>query len=188
VSARFELDHAGLAAEPRFSGLAAELDNLGPIDSKDSFNRYCREACRLWSEAFPEGIGATSGHFTELVQRLDNGGEDIIQTPWGGVVLEHHEHPQVEKYLVVRKGGYLALETHTEKVENLKVAEGTGLILTQERPGEPLAVRPLAPGDKFHFEPGQVHCLIGTEDLLTFECSTDPKGMDQDLVFIYEPD
>jgi hypothetical protein len=32
------------------------------------------------------------------------------------------------------------------------------------------------------------HCLIGTENLLVFERSTDPKGMDQDLVFIYEPD
>ena len=32
------------------------------------------------------------------------------------------------------------------------------------------------------------HCLIGTENLLVFERSIDPKGMDQDLVFIYEPD
>jgi hypothetical protein len=31
------------------------------------------------------------------------------------------------------------------------------------------------------------HCLIGTEDLLVFERSVDPKGMDKDLVFIYEP-
>jgi hypothetical protein len=45
-----------------------------------------------------------------------------------------------------------------------------------------------APGDKFHFEPGMEHCVIGTEDLLIFEHSLDPKGMDQDLIFIYEPD
>ena len=32
------------------------------------------------------------------------------------------------------------------------------------------------------------HCIIGTEDLLVFERSVDPKGMDQDLIFIYEPD
>jgi hypothetical protein len=32
------------------------------------------------------------------------------------------------------------------------------------------------------------HCLIGTENLIVFEISIDPKGMDQDLVFIYEPD
>jgi hypothetical protein len=32
------------------------------------------------------------------------------------------------------------------------------------------------------------HCLIGTENLLVFERSVDPKRMDKDLVFIYEPD
>jgi hypothetical protein len=32
------------------------------------------------------------------------------------------------------------------------------------------------------------HCIIGAEDLLVFERSVDPKGMDQDLIFIYEPD
>ena len=41
---------------------------------------------------------------------------------------------------------------------------------------------------KYHLAPGQEHCLIGTEDLLVFERSIDPKGMDQDLIFIYEPD
>jgi hypothetical protein len=32
------------------------------------------------------------------------------------------------------------------------------------------------------------HCIIGAEDLLVFERSVDPKGMDQDLIFIYELD
>jgi hypothetical protein len=32
------------------------------------------------------------------------------------------------------------------------------------------------------------HCIIGAEDLLVLERSVDPKGMDQDLIFIYEPD
>jgi hypothetical protein len=32
------------------------------------------------------------------------------------------------------------------------------------------------------------HCIIAAEDLLVFERSVDPKGMDQDLIFIYEPD
>jgi hypothetical protein len=30
------------------------------------------------------------------------------------------------------------------------------------------------------------HCIIGVEDVLVFERSIDPKGMDQDLIFIYE--
>ena len=66
--------------------------------------------------------------------------------------------------------------------------EGAGFILSRRAPGEPLAVQALAPGDQFHFEPGMEHCLVGTENLLVFERSIDPKGMDQDLVFIYEPD
>jgi hypothetical protein len=49
-------------------------------------------------------------------------------------------------------------------------------------------VETLGPGAEFHFEPGTEHCLIGTENLLVFERSVDPKGMDQDLVFIYEPE
>jgi hypothetical protein len=51
-----------------------------------------------------------------------------------------------------------------------------------------LTAEPLGKGSKFHFKPGVEHCLIGTEDLLVFERSVDPKGMDQDLIFIYEPD
>jgi hypothetical protein len=73
----------------------------------------------------------------------------------------------VEKYLVIRKGGSW-LSRRTNK--------------------RPLTVEALAPGDRFHFEPGMEHCIIGTENLLVFERSVDPKGMDQDLVFIYEPD
>jgi mannose-6-phosphate isomerase-like protein (cupin superfamily) len=104
------------------------------------------------------------------------------------VVIVLHQHPRVEKYLVIRRGGYLALETHEQKDEHLEVREGAGLILSRRAPGEPLTVEALAPGNRFHFEPGMEHCLIGTENLLVFERSIDPKGMDQDLVFIYEPD
>lgn len=46
----------------------------------------------------------------------------------------------------------------------------------------------LKPGAEFHLRPGMEHCLIGTENLLVFERSIDPKGMDQDLIFIYEPE
>jgi hypothetical protein len=77
---------------------------------------------------------------------------------------------------------------HEKKDERLEVKEGTGLILSRHVADQPLAVEALAPGDQFHFEPGMEHCLIGTENLLVFERSVDPKGMDQDLVFIYVPD
>ncbi|MEY2540511.1 MAG: rRNA synthase [Verrucomicrobiota bacterium] len=186
MSAVFELNHGKLAGDPRFAAIAPELGKLSPIDSSIAFNRYCREAIRLWSENL--GTGETPAQFAELLARLERGGEDVIQTGWGGVVITFHEHPRVEKFLVIRKGGYLALEMHEQKDERLEVKEGAGLILWRRAADEPLTVEALAPGAKFHFEPGMEHCLIGTENLLVFERSVDPKGMDQDLVFIYEPD
>ncbi len=187
MQARFELDHALLAEDPRFADVAATLARLSRIDSRDSFNRYCREACRLWHDQFPEGLGATS-QFADLLGRIENTSEGIIRTGWGGVVITRHEHPQVEKFLVVRQGGYLALEMHEEKDERLEVREGAGLILWRRPNENSLTVEALAPARQYHLAPGQEHCLIGTEDLLVFERSIDPKGMDQDLIFIYEPD
>src|SRR5204863_3618989 len=181
----FELNHTKLAVDTRFADIAHELSALSPINSRESFNRYCREACRLWNEAFPNGIGETE-QFTKLLNRIEHANDGVIRTRWGGVVITLHEHPRVEKYLVVRKGGYLALEMHEQKDERLEVQEGAGLILSRRVAGQPLTVEALAPGDRFHFEPGMEHCLIGTENLLVFERSVDPKGMDKDLVFIYE--
>jgi mannose-6-phosphate isomerase-like protein (cupin superfamily) len=94
----------------------------------------------------------------------------------------------VEKFLVIRKGGYLGLEKHEQKDERLEVKEGAGLVLCRRSPNDPLSVELVEPGAQFHFEPGMEHCLIGTENLLVFERSIDPKGMDRDLIFIYEPD
>jgi hypothetical protein len=150
MRAVFDLNHEKLAADRRFAAIAGELSAQSQIESRASFNRYCREACRLWSEHFAEGVGKTSAHFTTLLDKLEEGGGGAIKTPWGGVVIELHEHPRVEKYLVIRKGGYLALEAHEQKDERFEVKEGAGLILSRR--------------------------------------SVDPKGMDQDLVFIYEPD
>lgn len=177
----FDLDHTKLASEPRFAELAEGLSTLSPIDSREKFNRYCREACRFWTGKFPNGIGETE-QFPKLLQQL------TIPTSWGGVVVTLHEHPRVEKYLVIRKGGYLALEMHEQKDEHLTVCEGAGLVLWRPPNERALTVQVLRPREKFHFAPGIEHCLIGTEDLLVFEQSMDPKGMDQDLIFIYTPD
>jgi len=188
MSVGFDLSHDRLAGDSRFAAIASSLSTQSRIDSQESFNRYCREACRLWSEHFSHAPSGTSALFAELLDRVNRRDEGTIQTPWGGVVIVLHEHPRVEKYLVVRKGGYLALEMHEKKDERLEVKEGTGLILSRHVADQPLTVEVLAPGDRFHFEPGMEHCLIGTENLLVFERSVDPKGMDQDLVFVYVPD
>jgi hypothetical protein len=186
MKASFDLDHAKLAADPRFTGIARELSALSPINSHESFNRYCREACRLWNQAFPDVIGETE-QFAKLLDRVEHTNDGVIRTGWGGVAITLHGHPRVEKYLVVRKGGYLAREMHEQKDERLEVREGAGLILWRPPNERSLMVEVLRPGAEFHFQPGMEHCIIGAEDLLVFECSVDPKGMDQDLIFIYEP-
>jgi hypothetical protein len=122
------------------------------------------------------------------LRRVERGGDGVIKTSWGGVVITLHEHPRVEKFLIVRQGKYLALEKHEQKDERIDVKEGAGLILSRRAANEPLKIDILLRGDQFRFEPGMEHCLIGTENLLVFERSIDPKGMDKDLIFIYEPD
>ena len=186
-SAVYVLNHRPLASGSGLAGLAQALGTLPSIDSQSAFNGYCQEACRLWGQYFPEGRGTTSGRFRELLGRVDAGGEGVIPTPWGGVVVTRHAPPQVEKYLVIHQGGYLALETHSQKLEHLEVQEGAGLILWRSEADHALAVQELKPGETFDFRPGMEHCIIGTEDLLVFETSSDPKGMDQDLIFIYTP-
>jgi mannose-6-phosphate isomerase-like protein (cupin superfamily) len=188
MNASFDLNHRKLAADSRYAAIAGSLSGQSRIDSQEAFNHYCRQACLLWRQHFLDGPVGTIALFHGLLDRIRRGGDGIIQTPWGGVVVVLHEHPRVEKYLVVRQGGYLALEMHEEKDEHLEVQEGAGLILYRNATDEPLTVEALAPGDRFHFAPGMEHCLIGTENLLVFERSVDPKGMDQDLVFIYVPD
>ena len=187
MRASFDLDHTKLAADPPFAGIAQELSALSPINSRESFNRYCREACRLWNDAFRDGIGETE-QFAKLLHQIEHTNDGVIRTGWGGVVVTLHEHPRVEKYLVVRKGGYLALEMHEQKDERLEIREGAGLVLWRPPNERSLTVEMMRPGAEFHLQPGIEHCLIGTEDLLVFERSVDPKGMDQDLIFIYEPD
>jgi mannose-6-phosphate isomerase-like protein (cupin superfamily) len=184
----FDLNYDKLTSESKFVAIASSLSTHSRIDSRDAFNRFCRNACALWTEQFSNRpVGATT-LFRELLDRVNRGGDRIIQTPWGGVVIVLHEHPRVEKYLVIRQGGYLALEMHEQKDEHIVVQEGAGLILWRRAAGKPLSVEAISPGDRFHFEPGMEHCLVGTENLLVFERSVDPKGMDRDLVFIYEPE
>ncbi len=188
MTAVFDLNHEKLAADPRFAEIGSSLDGFSPIDSDETFNRYCREACRVWTEHFRDPVGKTSPRFGELLEAIECRGSAVIKTGWGGVVITRHEHPQVEKFLVIREAEYLALEMHEQKDERLEVREGAGLILWRRPRERVLTVEALEPGAAFHLQPGMEHCLIGTENLLVFERSIDPKGMDQDLIFIYEPD
>ena len=183
----FEINHEKLSADPRFAEIGAALDSVSPIDSEETFNDYCREACRAWAGHFRKPVGKISHRFTDLLERVERRSQSVIKTEWGGVVITLHEPPRVEKFLVIRKDRYLALEMHEEKDERLEVTEGAGLILWRRPNEQSLTAEVLQAGADFHLAPGVEHCLIGTEDLLVFERSIDPKGMDQDLIFIYEP-
>jgi hypothetical protein len=67
---------------PRFAAIADELSAQSRIESRASFNRYCQEACRHWNGHFGDGVGKTSAHFTALLSKVDEGGRDVIKTPW----------------------------------------------------------------------------------------------------------
>lgn len=187
MNPRFSLNYHKLTSDPRFTKLANAMAMHSVIDSPSSFNGYCRDACSAWKANVDAPAFPVSPLHGKRLAEIEAGGPAVIQTTWGGVAITRHEHPHIEKYLVIRKGGYLALEKHELKDERLTVVEGAGLLLYQTATHHPLTVQALTPGDEFHFLPGIVHCIIGTEDLLVFERSTDPKGMDQDLIFLYEP-
>src|SRR3984893_2244313 len=138
MSAVFELNHDKLRGDPRLTEIANELDKQSPIDSSEAFNRYCCTACRIWSERFGDGIGRTSQQFDELLTRVGQGGTDVIPTGWGGVVITLRDHPRIEKFLIVRRGKYLALEKHEQKNEHLEIREGAGLILWRSSADDPL--------------------------------------------------
>ena len=186
----FDVNFVALAADPDMSALAEGLAEFGRIDSQASFNAFCRASCTLWQNQVAHQYGASKAQFDELQARISEGAvtDSVIPTPWGGVVITRLAPPTVEKYLVVQRGGYLALETHSVKQEQIEVIEGRGLLLVGELGETELRVHALAPGDRYAFVPGMEHCLIGTEDLLIFERSNDPKGMDQDLIFLYTPE
>jgi len=186
----YRLDLDPIRGTSKSHGLIHDIDRLPSIDSQASFNEVCREVCRIWRKHYPEGQRSETPEFQRLAQQIVAGAIDnqVMPTSWGGVVVTRHQHPDVEKFLVIRQGKFLALEKHAEKDEKLEVKEGGGILLLRDGCEQTLAVHELQPGDTFHFKPEMEHCVIGTEDVLIVERSTDPLGMDQDLVFIYTPE
>jgi hypothetical protein len=119
---------------------------------------------------------------------IRTGGDGVIQTSWGGVDISKHQHPHVEKFLVVDAGRFLAFEKHAEKVETLEGREGYGILVYRPEGGSTLEAEIIKPGWSRTLKPGQEHTIIALTDLLVFEKSVDPKGMDQDLIFIFMPE
>jgi hypothetical protein len=188
-TAEYTIDFSAIAANPKLAEFAKSLAAVRGFGSQAGFNSTCREIIRCWEAAFPQGLGGDTREFEEHLDEIESGTEKIIRTGWGGVHIIQHDHPHVEKFLVIKQGGYLAFEKHAAKEEQIEVKEGAGVLLYREQPGVgPVKALALLPGVKVSFRPGQEHCVIGTEDLLIFEVSEDHKGMDQDLIFIYTPE
>jgi len=116
------------------------------------------------------------------------GGAAVIPTSWGGVHVLSYEHPQVEKFLAIDKERFLAFEMHAEKIETLVGEEGYGVLVYRCESSGQLKAETIEPGWTRTLQPGQEHTIIALSNLLVRERSTDPRGMDQDLIFIFTPD
>jgi hypothetical protein len=128
--------------------------------------------------------------FEVLLGRIQSERSDaIISTPWGGVVIEslRNNATEVKKNLVVKQGMYLAFEKHDEKVETLSWKEGKGVLVYRSNDEDALQTAIIEEGFKITLRPGQEHTIIAISNLVVWEESLDPKGMDRDLIFIFEP-
>jgi mannose-6-phosphate isomerase-like protein (cupin superfamily) len=165
------------------------VEELGTPDfsTEDGYKAYCHRACALYKERF--GAGSPSPEFTAERTQVEGKAEALLfATPWGGVhvTLNDEATHRVEKYLIVDSGAFLAYEKHDEKLETLFHRSGTGILVYRAEGETSLRAAPVEPGFTITLKPGQEHCLISLDNLLVFESGTDPKGMDKDLIFIYQ--
>lgn len=170
--------------------IATNITTFSPsspdFSSESAYRAYCQGACEDFgklSQASPKT--PTFPHHREAITA---GGPSVIQTGWGGVHITKHEHPSVEKFLVVDGGKFLAFEKHEQKVETLHGKEGYGILVYRPEGATALVAEMIQPGWSRTLQPGQEHTIIALTNLLVFETSKDPKGMDQDLIFIYMPE
>lgn len=113
------------------------------------------------------------------------GGDIFIHTSWGGVYILLYQHPEVEKFSVVDQGRFLAFEKHAEKTETLFGEQGCGVLVYRCEQRDQLKAEVIEPGLTRTLRPGKEHTIIALSNLLVRESSTDPKGMNQDLIFIF---
>jgi len=155
------------------------------FSTSESYNLFCKQASVLWHAA--GGLNTASVAFVREREYLISSSDQVIKTSWGGVHVTSHKHPHVEKYLIVDSGKYLAFEMHEEKTETLSHVAGDGILVMRNMNSNDLEAIPVTEDFSITLLPGQEHCLISLNNLLVFERSTDPKGMDQDLIFIHCP-
>jgi hypothetical protein len=159
-------------------------DNLPlPVFSnRADYLSYCSGVASSLSRDIPTPL------FDLHRKAITAGGTMVIPTSWGGVHILSYEHPEVEKFLVIDKGRFLAFEKHAEKVETLLGEEGLGVLVYRCEESGQLKAEAINPGWTRTLQPGQEHTIIALSNLLVRERSTDPRGMDNDLIFIFLPD
>lgn len=165
------------------------IDELGTPDfsTEHEYKSFCNRACTLYRDRF--GTTSPSSEFSTERSLVNEKSEPLLfATPWGGVhvTLNDEATHKVEKFLIVDSGSFLAYERHEKKLETLFHRSGTGILVYRPEGETTLRAVPVEPGFTITLYPGQEHCLISLDNLLVFESGTDPKGMDKDLVFIYQ--
>jgi len=178
------------------SALRGLIQNVPEFISCDTYRGYCMELVKTYQSA-STCVDLLDSQFKQHLKNIKSSTGHIIQTGWGGVDIITYEHPQVEKFLVVEAGKFLAFEKHDEKVETLIGEEGVGVLVYRPLPADKtysekterpaLQAEIIEPGWTITLQPGQEHTIIALSDLLVREKSQDYKGMDKDLIFIYMP-
>ena len=155
------------------------------FSSQEAYRSYCNGLVAAYRESKP--LAPATPTFAAHINAIAQGGEMVIKTGWGGVDIVSYDHPNVEKFLVVESGKFLAFEKHDEKLETLIGEEGLGVLVYRPEGSDSLKAEFIQPGWTRTLQPGQEHTIIALSNLLVRETSIDPKGMDKDRIFLYMP-
>jgi hypothetical protein len=130
-------------------------------------------------------------HSTEIAP-IRRGKPLTERTHWGGVSMKEVdvENDYIRKLLVVNRLGVLGFEYHRMKQENLRVLEGSCLVVYSNHNAPEwkrgrLSWKIAAPGDRFQFLPYDEHGILALTNCVIEETSTNHLD---DLVFVYKMD
>lgn len=152
------------------------------IASNEAFNTFCQHIIKeLVSKAVPGDEKIFKNHLDRIAKVEGN-----ISTAWGGVDIESYDHPDYKKNLVITGGTWLSFETHEEKEETIRLDEGDAVLLLKRQGSSEVDIIRLQKGIEIAIHPGEEHCLIALTDSVVFEYGKDPKGMDKDLIFLFD--
>lgn len=95
----------------------------------------------------------------------------VVYHPWGKETWIASNEFYTCCILHIKRGASVSLHYHTKKVETLYVEEGTAEYYLQ-KPGEPMQMRVIKPGDILEHRPYEIHRERALEDMKIIEIST----------------